>query len=100
MLFLKHGVHVVEEDVTPPSVGAGTAEGRMSAIAVSKKAVGVPPSTPFDYLFDNIADDPEAHLPATDPKKIVDALLLLGAAMVDQAPPAQSNSIIPPIYTY
>ncbi|GAA1170939.1 peroxidase family protein [Pseudonocardia alaniniphila] len=64
-------------------------------------------STPFDYLFETIRDDPAAHLPDDDPAAIVAALDTLGRLMVESQPPPQDpfqsgdgNSTIPAVYTY
>jgi hypothetical protein len=57
-------------------------------------------TSPFDYLFPQIAQDPEAHLPATDPAKVVADLRALGTAMAEQIPAApEQNSTIPPVYS-
>ncbi len=58
-------------------------------------------TTPFDYLVPQIATDPAAHLPATDPAQTVAALKALGAAMAQQdPPPVEQGSVVPPVYTY
>jgi hypothetical protein len=45
--------------------------------------------------------DPQSHLPADDPAKVVTDLKALGTAMIDDPPEAlEGNSIIPPVYTY
>jgi hypothetical protein len=59
--------------------------------------------TDFDYLFPDLAQDPDSLLPADDPAETIAQLKTLGEAMID-APtpvdPAQTNSTIPPVYTY
>ena len=63
-------------------------------------------TTPFDYLFDGLAEIwPAAHLSNDDPAATVAALKALGSAMVEDQLPADpltqpENSIIPPVYTY
>jgi hypothetical protein len=64
-------------------------------------------STPFDYLLPDLAAQfPAKHLPNDNPAAVVAALKALGAAMVEDPPPAanplqpEDNSTIPPIYTY
>ena len=55
--------------------------------------------TKFDYLFDDIVSDPTKHLPAS--ANTVAALKKLGSTMVEPAnSDLNSNSPIPPIYTY
>ena len=62
--------------------------------------------TPFGYLFSDLKDNPEAHLPAEDPARVVAVLKALGDAMVEDpvvpgAPvQANGNSTIPPVFTY
>jgi heme peroxidase len=66
-------------------------------------------TTPFDYLFESLEDDPDAHLPADSPETIaavVDNLKKLGKRMVESAPAfgdletGDGNSTIPAVYTY
>jgi hypothetical protein len=63
-------------------------------------------STPFDYLFDDLAAQfPAQHLPG-DPAAVTAALKALGEALAEPAPPrgeelqATGNSTIPAVYTY
>ena len=63
-------------------------------------------STPFDYLFDDLAAQfPAQHLPG-DSATVTAALKALGEAMAEPAPPQgeelqpTGNSTIPPVYTY
>ena len=101
MLFLKHGVHVVANgsETDRPTDDLGAVSARSVSLATAA-AVDNDETTPFDYIFDQIVDDPGAHLPASDTNATVSALKLLGSAMVDQAPPTDANSTIPPVYTY
>jgi Animal haem peroxidase len=66
-------------------------------------------TTPFDYLFESLEDDPEAHLPADTPETIaavVANLKELGKKMVEPDPPfgtletGEGNSTIPAVHTY
>ena len=63
-------------------------------------------STPFDYLFDDLAAQfPGQHLPG-DSAAVTAALKRLGEALAEPAPPRgeelqpAGNSTIPPVYTY
>jgi Animal haem peroxidase len=83
----------------------GTVEPTEIRNRVSRELVDV--STPFDYLFETIRDDPASHLPADDPAAMVAALDTLGRLMVESQPPAEDpfqsgdgNSTIPAVYTY
>lgn len=57
-------------------------------------------TTKFDYLFEDIVDNADKHLPATDPGTVVKALKALGASMIEPNSEPEVNSPIPPIYTY
>ena len=63
-------------------------------------------STPFDYLFDDLAAQfPAQHLPG-EPAAVTAALKRLGEALAEPAPPrgeelqTTGNSTIPAVYTY
>jgi hypothetical protein len=81
MLNMKHGGHV-QDKVDDPSL-----------------------ETPFAYLKPDVAADPANQLPG-DPAKVTADLKALGAAMIDDGPPAATdpavevNSTIPAVYTY
>ncbi len=104
MLFLKHGGHVLEQEGPKEQ----ELDQKIESMTLARKAapdldqaLARDETTPFDYLFPQIAEDPNAHHPATDPAKVVDALRALGTAMAEQTPPApEQNSTIPAIYTY
>ena len=84
-----------EQPVAPASVIAPR-HGDHVAAAVDT----TPFETPFDYLFEDLADDfPAKHLPATDPATVVEKLRALGRAMVD-ADPGAASANIPAVYTY
>ncbi|GAA0810180.1 peroxidase family protein [Spirilliplanes yamanashiensis] len=56
-------------------------------------------SSPFDYLFADLAAGfPAHHLPG-DPADVTRALKALGAVMIEE-PPAGRDSVIPAVYTY
>ena len=98
---LKHGGHVIPENVESAESLAATQDNMLLARADVDED-----STPFDYLFPDLPAQPDKLLPADDPAAVVAALKLLGDAMVEDpslpADPLQStnNSIIPPVYTY
>ena len=97
MLDLKHGGHVLPADAP----GAHEAEEKLGFVLAKKP----PQGTPFDYLLPKLKTKPESRLPG-DPAKVTADLKALGAAMVDNGPPAQTdpavevNSTIPAVYTY
>jgi len=97
MLDLKHGGHVLDE----AAEGAHAMAEKMG-FRVMKSP---PQTTPFDYLLPKLKTKQGSHIPG-DPAKVAAALRTLGAAMVDDAPPAQAdpavevNSTIPAVYTY
>jgi hypothetical protein len=73
---------------------------RADDVAVAEALAGV---TDFDYLFADIVDDADKHLPADTPEtaaRTVKALNALGDAMIEQDPPEGRNAPIPPIHTY
>ncbi|MEZ4866940.1 MAG: heme peroxidase family protein [Caldilineaceae bacterium] len=58
-------------------------------------------TTPFDYLFKDLVNQPEAHLPQGEQAgAIVQQLLDLAQTMVDDSNQEENNSKIPAIYTY
>jgi hypothetical protein len=119
---ITHGGEVVLDESVPalPAAGAhgpvgaaavagnGDAGAAVEAMIAGATAVEeVTFETPFGYLFPDLTDKPEAHLPADDPAKIVAGLKALGDAMVEDSlepgeDPLQptANSTIPPVYTY
>ncbi len=91
---LSHGHTATSDNVVAPS-------GDQLEVAEVK--------TRFDYLFSSITDDPEAHLPATDPAKVSADLERLGQLMLEPGPvrgdpdvfqSVDGNSTIPAVYTY
>jgi Animal haem peroxidase len=83
-----HGGYVKQETVENALRGTG-----LQAIDVE---------TPFDYLFPDLARDPNKLLPADNSPDIIAKLKALGEAIIDadQPEPNETNSIVPPIYTY
>ncbi|KYC36435.1 hypothetical protein WA1_42780 [Scytonema hofmannii PCC 7110] len=87
-----HGGYIKEQAVERSVEGTGT------------RAIDV--ETDFDYLFPELAKDPNSLLPATNTKDIIAKLKALGDAMIDntdsaQIPPqAPISSTIPPVFTY
>ena len=101
MLNLKHGGHILDE-VAPGAQETARKLGDVTLLNdAQRKGEPRPAETPFDYLFQDLENDPASHLPIDDPAKVVADLKALGAAMVD-APPVtpEGNSIVPPVYTY
>jgi hypothetical protein len=103
---ISHGGHVLAQDSPEAERLAATQEGITTFEAVTEAEV-VDNTTPFDYLLTDLADQfPDKHLPNDNPGDVVAALKTLGAAMVEDPPPAAdplqplANSTIPPIYTY
>jgi hypothetical protein len=118
---IKHGGDIQEGEVTHIRSAATAAGGVADAIAPAAEAVAEPLAaaanvvideevtfeTPFGYLFADLTDKPEAHLPADDPAKVVAALKALGDAMIEERVPQgqdplqpTNNSTIPAVYTY
>ncbi|GAA6619043.1 peroxidase family protein [Scytonema sp. NUACC26] len=88
-----HGGYIKEEEVTRSIEGTNA------------RAIDV--ETDFDYLFPELAKDPNSLLPATNTKDIIAKLKALGDAMIDSTdfsgplpPQAPISSKIPPIFTY
>ena len=103
---ISHGGHVVAEESQEAAELAATQEDVTTLEAVTVEE-DIEFSTPFDYLLTELADQfPAKHLPNDDPAAVVAALKTLGAAMVEDPPPAndplqpRDNSTIPPVYTY
>jgi hypothetical protein len=104
---LNHGGHALSEELFEASP---TAEAREDVVRLREVTQNAPvdeatndDSTPFDYLFVDLADRyPRAHLPIVEPETVVVALKALGSAMIDQGSgvDAEDNSEVPPIYTY
>ncbi|MBT0771508.1 hypothetical protein KIH74_21400 [Kineosporia sp. J2-2] len=99
---LRHGADVLPDDAP----GAKAEADRLATVSLAGSVVAghdvAEVSTPFGYLFDDLADAfPQHHLPTGDPAGMTARLTALGTAMVEQAPadPA-GNSVIPAVYTY
>ena len=56
--------------------------------------------SPFRYLFENEANDPDKLLPADDPAAVIASLKELADAMVEVADDPSRDASMPPVYTY
>jgi hypothetical protein len=96
---LKHGEQLVTGRATAKRPGSARAVEPLQEHEVAEV------STPFGYLFDDLAAGfPAHHLPG-DPEAVTAALRTLGEAMAEPATapgdqPGTGNSTIPPVYTY
>ena len=104
LIGITHGGHVLADDSENAEELAGSQEG---IVAAAPDVAEDDSTTPFGYLLADLAAAfPAKHLPNSDPPAVVAALKALGAAMVEDPPPAadplepEGNSTIPPIYTY
>lgn len=88
-----HGGYIKEEAVQAVQQRSALRLSRTEAIDVE---------TDFDYLFPDIARDPNSLLPADNNQDVIKKLKDLGEAIIDREGPEpdDSNSIIPPVYTY
>jgi len=91
---IRHGGHVIS-DTSARGVEVATMQSLPLMAAAAEQA-----TTPFDYMFRAKADDPASRLPQDDPPAMVAALKALGAAMLEDPPVDDNNSIIPALYTY
>ncbi len=91
MLYLKHGGHVLGATAKDAEKVANKGAAFLARRVLPRDEVDKlrRAETPFDYLLPQLKARPEARLPG-DPKAVVEALNKLGAAMVDDAPPAQA----------
>jgi hypothetical protein len=96
-LNIKHGGHILADR---SERAVRLARTREDVRMVEDAAEAAEAMTPFDYLFQDLANDPASHLPADDPAQVVAALKALGDAMIDDATPEMNNSAIPAVYTY
>ena len=108
---IRHGGQILSDDA--PNAEPTTeklAEVSLLSSVVAERSLEAPRlaevSTPFNYLFDDLAAQfPAQHLPG-DSAAVTAALKKLGAAMAEPAPPSgqelqpTGNSTIPPVYTY
>src|ERR1700712_1601919 len=80
---IKHGGHVLTEDSEEAAALAGHQESVIAASAREREQLDDEATTPFDYLFERLAEHfPDNHLPNAQPAATVAALKALGAAMV------------------
>ena len=97
---ITHGGHVLDDAGHPERVRE-LVRSQESLTAAADAVDEITFTTPFGYLFDELATQAEAHLPADDPAATVAALKRLGAAMIEaNPPPPVGDSIIPAVYTY
>ncbi|NEU81354.1 heme peroxidase family protein [Nostoc sp. UIC 10630] len=77
-----------------------TVQQRIALRPTTTQAIDV--ETDFDYLFPDIAKDPNSLLPADNNQDVIDKLKKLGEAIIDRQDPESedTNSTIPPVYTY
>ena len=102
---LRHGGQVVDDDA-PQAKELSAVRERISLLSSVLPGDGAEEeTTPFGYLFDDLAGQfPARHLPG-DPAQVTAALAALGVALAEAPdpgnPPGQvGNSTIPPVYTY
>jgi len=79
-------------------------EARSLRLGLQSSATSIDVATDFDYLFPDLSRDPDSLLDANDTATIIAQLKALGNAMIDAVDeprdPQETNSIIPPLYTY
>ncbi|MGX1911492.1 peroxidase family protein [Streptomyces phaeochromogenes] len=104
---LTHGGHAILDSADEAEKTAQTDDDlslRSTVVQASTDDAEHVGATAFGYLFPELAKKfPERHLPQDDDTSVVDALLALGAAMVEtpvEVGDPDLNSPIPPIYTY
>ena len=103
---LRHGGQIIADDA-PQAKDLSAIRERISLLGSVVPGDGAgQATTPFGYLFDDLAGQfPAHHLPG-DPAQVTAALETLGLALTETAgpngnPPGQAgNSTIPPVYTY
>jgi Animal haem peroxidase len=103
---LRHGGQVVDDDA-PQAKELSAVRERISLLSSVIPGDGAEQATtPFDYLFDDLAAQfPAPHLPG-DPAQVTAALAALGEALAEvpdpngNPPGLVGNSTIPPVYTY
>ena len=101
---LRHGGQVIADDA-PHAKEISAIRERISllgSVVPGDGAQAEQVSTPFDYLFHDLAAQfPAGHLPG-DPAQVTAALKGLGEALAEAPGPDEQvgNSTIPPVYTY
>jgi Animal haem peroxidase len=108
---IRHGGQILPDDApnAEPTTDKLEEVSLLSSVVADRSLEGqrlAEVSTPFNYLFDDLAAQfPARHLPG-DSAAVTAALKRLGEAMAEPAPPrgqelqATGNSIIPPVSTY
>lgn len=109
---MRHGGHAITDGApgAQDAIDAGARplsevvqDAEVAKTAGPAAAVALAGVTDFDYLFPELAGDPAALLPAGTAEvaaTTVAALVALGDAMIEQAPPPPRNAPIPPVHTY
>lgn len=96
---LSHGGHALVDELIDEQTDASARGDQVRASTVAGEPVTTDNTTPFGYLFADLADTyPARHLTDDTPDGVVAALKALGSAMIEEGPGADST--IPPIYTY
>jgi hypothetical protein len=108
---IRHGGQILPDDApnAEPTTDKLEEVSLLSSVVADRSLEGqrlAEVSTPFNYLFDDLAAQfPARHLPG-DSAAVTAALKRLGEAMAEPAPPPgqqlqpTGNSAIPPVYTY
>ena len=108
---IRHGGQILPDDApnAEPTTDKLEEVSLLSSVVADRSLEGqrlAEVSTPFNYLFDDLAAQfPARHLPG-DSAAVTAALKRLGEAMAEPAPPPgqqlqpTGNSTIPPVYTY
>ena len=108
---IRHGGQILSDDApnAEPTTDKLEEVSLLSSVVADRSLEGqrlAEVSTPFNYLFDDLAAQfPARHLPG-DSAAVTAALKRLGEALAEPAPPPgqqlqpTGNSTIPPVYTY
>jgi len=108
---IRHGGQILPDDApnAEPTTDKLEEVSLLSSVVADRSLEGqrlAEVSTPFNYLFDDLAAQfPARHLPG-DSAAVTAALKRLGEALAEPAPPPgqqlqpTGNSTIPPVYTY
>jgi hypothetical protein len=109
---IRHGGQILPDDApnAEPTTDKLEEVSLLSSVVVAERSLDgqrlAEVSTPFNYLFDDLAAQfPAQHLPG-DSAAVTAALKKLGEAMAEPDPPSgqelqpTGNSTIPPVYTY
>ncbi len=89
-LKMSHGGPVRQAQT--PEVVRRSAQADLAAAALA--------GSPFDYMFGDLTNNPGAHLPVDDTAATIGHLKALGEKMVLNPGAPDTDSSIPPVYTY